>query len=83
MSEICAMCGAPSSSAADLVVHQRTVHKNADPAMSLEMNPEAHTSGFLCALCGQRFGTAPLLAAHNLEPHPRRIPERRIRPAAT
>jgi C2H2 type zinc finger protein len=69
MSEMCAICGASSPSAADLLVHQRTVHKNADPTSSIEMNPEAHIPGLLCAMCGRRFPTAVALARHNLHPH--------------
>jgi Zinc finger, C2H2 type len=63
------MCGAPFASAAELVDHMKTVHKDADPTSDVEMNPEAHTSGFLCGLCGRRFATAEDLADHNLHPH--------------
>ena len=73
MSELCAICGAGFGSAADLMVHRQTDHKDTDPASDVEKNPEAHTRGFLWALCGRRFPTAAALAAHNLRPH---APER-------
>ena len=74
MSELCAICGAGFGSAADLMVHRQTDHKDADPASDVEMNPEVHTTGFLCTLCGRRYPTAVALAAHNLGPHPRERP---------
>lgn len=70
MSEECAICGAAAATPADLVIHTRTAHKNDDPTSSMEMNPEAHTIGLVCALCGHRFPNAAALAAHNLQPHP-------------
>jgi hypothetical protein len=69
MTEVCAICGAPCATAAELIVHQKEAHPNADPAADVEMNPEAHTAGFLCAMCGRRFPTPQALAAHNLHPH--------------
>jgi hypothetical protein len=81
MTEVCSICGAPEASAAELVVHMRDLHKDASPAADVELNPEAHTSGFVCALCARRFQTPQALAAHNLNPHPEvpRVP--RPRPA--
>jgi hypothetical protein len=70
MSEACPICGAPEGSPARLVEHLRTAHKHDDPARDVEMNPEAHTPGVVCALCGERFATPKELAAHNLRPHP-------------
>jgi C2H2-type zinc finger len=70
MSEICTICGAPCGSPAELLAHMKAVHKGADPAADVEMNPEAHTAGFLCGLCGRRFRTAEALAEHNLHPRP-------------
>ncbi|HTP54697.1 MAG TPA: C2H2-type zinc finger protein [Thermoplasmata archaeon] len=70
MSETCAICGAPEASAVSLVEHMKSVHKHDDPASDVEMNAEAHTAGYLCALCGQRFPTPRALANHNLRPHP-------------
>jgi hypothetical protein len=69
MPEICTICGAPCASEPELVVHMKEAHKDADPAADVELNPEAHTRGFPCALCGQRFPTPQALAAHNLQPH--------------
>jgi C2H2-type zinc finger len=69
MSELCTICGAPFGSAADLVEHVGTVHKNDDPATDIEMNPEAHRAGLMCGLCGRRFQTPQALAEHNLRPH--------------
>jgi hypothetical protein len=71
MSETCTMCGKPLGSAADLVEHMAAVHKHDDPTSSVEMNPEAHAPGVVCALCGRRFPNAKALAEHNLRPHPR------------
>ena len=76
MSEMCAICGAPESSPTSLVEHMRTAHKHDDPASSIEMNPEAHTTGLVCALCGHRFPTAAALRDHNLGPHPESGEER-------
>jgi hypothetical protein len=70
MSEVCPTCGAPCASPAELVDHVKTVHQNEDPAADLEMNPEAHVPGLVCAACGRRFSTARALAEHNLRPHP-------------
>jgi hypothetical protein len=69
MSEVCKICAAPLASAAELVDHMKTAHKDVDPAADVELNPEAHTSGFLCGLCGRRFPTSEALAKHNLQPH--------------
>ncbi|HTX63555.1 MAG TPA: C2H2-type zinc finger protein [Acidimicrobiales bacterium] len=70
MSETCAICGAPKATAEELVEHMNTAHKNEDPASDVEMNPETHTPGYVCALCGHRFPTPAALARHNLQPHP-------------
>lgn len=69
MSEVCHICGAAEASAASLVQHLKTAHKDDNPAQDLEMNPEAHIPGLVCGLCGRRFATAQALAQHNLEPH--------------
>jgi Zinc finger, C2H2 type len=68
MTEVCTICAAPFASAAELVDHMKSAHKDVDPASDLEMNPEAHTSGYLCGLCGRRYPTAEALAEHNLRP---------------
>jgi hypothetical protein len=83
MSEMCTICGASFGSAADLMTHRRTDHKDADPTSDVQMNPEAHTPGFLCAMCGQRFPTAQALAAHNLHPPPLGRVVRKRLPSAT
>jgi hypothetical protein len=70
MSDVCTICGAPCGSAADLMLHMKQVHKNDDPASDIEMNPEAHKAGLVCALCGHRFPDAHALAEHALQPHP-------------
>ncbi|MGA9839964.1 MAG: C2H2-type zinc finger protein [Thermoplasmata archaeon] len=70
MSNLCTICGAPCDSPADLMAHMKTVHKNDDPASDVEMNPETHRAGLVCALCGRRFPDAQSLANHNLHPHP-------------
>jgi len=70
VSETCPICGAPEGSAASLVQHMNTAHKRDDPAKDVEMNPEAHRPGLMCALCGRRFATPKALAEHNLRPHP-------------
>ena len=80
MSEACTICAASFGSPADLMAHRRTAHKNADPSADVEMNPEAHTPGLLCALCGERFLTAQGLADHNLRPHRPSRPARGRRP---
>jgi hypothetical protein len=72
MSEACAICGAPQGSPESLIQHMKTAHKHDDPASDVEMNPEAHTPGLVCALCGQRFPTPATLQSHNLRPHPPR-----------
>jgi hypothetical protein len=77
MSELCTICGAQYGSASDLMVHLKADHKDADPASDVEMNPEAHTWGYLCGLCGRRFSTPRALAEHNLHPHATRHPIRR------
>jgi hypothetical protein len=77
MSELCTICGAEYGSASDLMVHVKTDHKDIDPASDVEMNPEAHTWGYLCGLCGKRFSTPQALAEHNLHPHAARRPLRR------
>jgi Zinc finger, C2H2 type len=69
MTEVCTICGAPAATASELVVHMREAHKDANPASDVELNPEAHTMGFLCGMCGRRFPTPQALAAHNLRPH--------------
>lgn len=69
MSEECSMCGATFASAADLVVHRQKAHAHEDPATDVEMNPEAHKTGYMCAMCGARFATPQALAAHNQRPH--------------
>ncbi len=69
MSEMCAQCEAVFASPAELIAHQKHAHAHEDPAESLETNPEAHTPGLLCAICGLRFRNARALAAHNLLPH--------------
>jgi hypothetical protein len=69
MSEICSICGAPAGNVADLVTHMREAHKDDAPGSSVEMNPEAHRPGLVCALCGRRFPNARALAEHNLRPH--------------
>lgn len=71
MSETCAMCGVSKGSKAALVEHVRTAHQHDDPASSIEVNPEAHAPGLVCALCGLRFPTARSLLDHNLKPHPK------------
>jgi DNA-directed RNA polymerase subunit RPC12/RpoP len=81
MSEMCTICGAEFAGAADLLEHKKLSHKDADPASDVEMNPEAHTRGYLCGLCGQRFPTAQALAQHNLQPHPMEREARRPQPA--
>jgi hypothetical protein len=83
MSELCTICGAEYGSASDLMVHLKADHKDADPATDVEMNPEAHTPGFLCGMCGRRFATPQALAAHNLQPHTIGRVVRRRRPVAT
>ncbi len=60
----------------DLVEHMNREHAHDDPTLSVEQNPEAHTAGVVCALCGRRFPTGRALAEHNLRPHP---PEREYR----
>jgi|HubBroStandDraft_1064217.scaffolds.fasta_scaffold17032_4 hypothetical protein len=81
MSEECTICGAAYGSPSDLVVHVRHDHKNDDPALDVEMNPEAHTEGHPCSLCGERFANSVLLAHHNLIPHGA-VPESRRRTSA-
>jgi len=83
MSETCTICGAPFATPSELVVHRRTRHKNVAASADLEMNPEAHRAGLLCALCGRRFASAQALAAHNLAPHPQLGQLRRTVPMPT
>ncbi len=78
MSETCGTCGAPLGNAAELVEHAKTAHKGENPSASLEMNPEAHRAGLVCALCGGRFPNAHALAEHNLHPHSRSAAEPRV-----
>jgi len=68
MSEVCSLCAAPCGSPAELVDHLKTAHKDVEAVADVELNPEAHPSGFLCAMCGRRFLTAQALAIHNLRP---------------
>lgn len=82
MSETCGTCGAPLGNAVDLVEHTKTAHKDQKPTASLEMNPEAHRAGLVCALCGHRFPNARALAEHNLHPHSRPAIEPRVPGAA-
>ncbi len=70
MSATCDLCGTPFGNPADLIEHRRRAHKNDDPALTIETNPEAHRPGLVCALCGHRFPTPRALADHNLRPHP-------------
>jgi C2H2 type zinc finger protein len=69
MGETCTVCGAPLAGPIELVLHRRAEHKGASASADLEMNPEAHRAGLVCALCGRRFASAQSLAAHNLAPH--------------
>lgn len=69
MGETCTTCGAVCGSLPDLLEHVAVAHKDDDPTRSVEQNPEAHTSGVLCMLCGRRFPNAQALANHNLSPH--------------
>lgn len=70
MNETCDLCGEVFGSPVSLLEHQRTAHAHADRAADVEMNPEAHRAGLVCALCGRRFANARALAEHNLGPHP-------------
>lgn len=78
MSETCSLCGEVFGSVTSLVEHENLAHSHDDQAQDVEMNPETHRAGLVCALCGRRFPTPQALAAHNLRPHP--APERRPRP---
>jgi len=78
MGETCSLCGEVFGSTASLLEHQNLAHHDDDPARDIEMNPEAHRAGLVCALCGRRFPTARALAEHNLRPHPE--PRARPRP---
>jgi hypothetical protein len=80
MNETCDLCGAVFGSPASLIEHQRTAHPRVDPASDVEVNPEAHRAGLVCALCGHRFPTARALAEHNLRPHPAPASSRRSGP---
>jgi Zinc finger, C2H2 type/C2H2-type zinc finger len=83
MSETCTICGAPFASPSELVIHRRAEHRYAAASADTEMNPEAHTAGLRCALCGRRFASAPALAEHNLRPHAQFGQLRRPLPAPT
>ena len=71
MSEMCSYCQQSFGSASDLVVHVKSRHRHEDPASTIETNPEAHTPGYVCTLCGRRYPTPEALAAHDRRPHPR------------
>lgn len=70
MSETCEHCGAPFGSPVSLVEHLQSAHAQDESASSIDWNPEEHTPGLVCALCGHRFPTAKALSQHNLRPHP-------------
>jgi uncharacterized C2H2 Zn-finger protein len=80
VAEECADCGATFANPAELVAHVKKAHGTINPAESLAMNPESHTPGLVCALCGIRFPNREALARHSLRPHyrtnesPRRSP---------
>ncbi len=82
MSEECAECGAYFATPGDLMVHVREAHTNPteNRQETLDMNPESHRAGLVCALCGMRFSSPAALARHNSVPH---RPESRRAPAAT
>jgi hypothetical protein len=82
MAEECAACGESFGSAEALVRHVKEVHANEAPGASLERNPESHTAGLVCALCGIRLRTPAEMARHNLSPHAPSRPARRGRPTA-
>jgi hypothetical protein len=69
MGATCTECGELCGSDAGLMEHMARAHKNGGPSRSVEQNPEAHTPGVLCMLCGRRFTTPQALAQHNLSPH--------------
>jgi hypothetical protein len=69
MAEQCANCGASFASPSELVAHVKHVHTVIRADESLAMNPESHTPGLVCALCGTRFRSREALAQHNLRPH--------------
>jgi Zinc finger, C2H2 type len=75
MSETCEQCGEPFASPTSLMEHIHSAHPHEVGASSIDWNPEEHTPGLVCALCGRRFFSARALAQHNLRPHPE--PERR------
>ncbi|HTZ62050.1 MAG TPA: C2H2-type zinc finger protein [Thermoplasmata archaeon] len=69
MAEVCADCGASFGGPAELVRHMNTVHHGGDDVASLDMNPESHRAGLVCALCGKRFRSKEELRRHGLGPH--------------
>ncbi len=75
MAEICPECGATFGSAADLVEHSRSDHRES-PAQLASPTEASGPIWLRCALCGARFRSPEALAEHNARPHPSRLPSR-------
>jgi len=69
MAEECAECGGWFASPTALVIHVKEAHSVIHGDQSLALNPESHTPGLVCALCGKRFRSREALMRHNFSPH--------------
>lgn len=70
MAEECSECGAVFATTAELIQHAHEHAKVPEGYQGVEaLEPSEPQRGFVCMLCGARFGSPQALALHNLEPH--------------
>jgi DNA-directed RNA polymerase subunit RPC12/RpoP len=70
MAEQCSDCGANFASTQELIQHSHEHSKVPEASEGVELlEPAEPQRGFVCLICGARFGSPQALALHNLEPH--------------
>jgi DNA-directed RNA polymerase subunit RPC12/RpoP len=70
MAEECSECGAMFASTQDLIQHSHEHSRVPEGNQGVEgLEPAEPQRGFMCLICGAKFGSPQALALHNLEPH--------------